>query len=269
MTTGLGRSEGVSGDMGTAIEIPLDPGLEVIADLHLDPADRSECERFAAWLGARAELKRLVVLGDLFDAWVGPAHSQMDGAREVLNAFRAVTSQGGAVELLWGNRDFLLDERVASEAGARLCRDSLLAVNEAGERTLFVHGDELCTLDTSYQRLRRVLRSRWVTGLLLRLPLMLMLWLARRLRSSSKRAVGRKPPEEMAMQADVVLDLSRKSAARALVCGHAHQWRDEEVGDGVRWVVLDAFGGGMDCLRVDTNGCLVGTSSGFGVGGSE
>ena len=252
----------------TSTTIPLEPGLEVIADLHLDPADSDECGRFAAWLDSREGLKRLVLLGDLFDAWVGPAHARMDGAQEVFGALRGVVSRGGAVELLWGNRDFLIDEKVASEAGARLCRDSLLAVNESGERALFVHGDELCTLDTSYQRLRRVLRSRWVTGLLLRLPLFMTLWLARRLRSGSKRAVGSKPPEEMAMQADVVMNLSRRSSARVLVCGHAHRWRDEVVEDGVRWVVLDAFGGERDCLCVDSSGRLVGTSSGFDAGGA-
>jgi len=247
--------------------IPLEPGLEVIGDLHLDPADAGECERFATWLGSRAELKRLVVLGDLFDAWVGPAQARMEGAQEVLGALRGVASRGGEVNLLWGNRDFLLDEGVASEAGARLCGDSLLAVNERGERTLFVHGDEFCTLDTSYQRMRRVLRSRWVSGFFLRLPRSLALWFARRLRSGSKRAVGRKAPEEMAMQADVVIDLSRRSEARVVVCGHAHQWRDEELGDGVRWVVLDAFGGDRDCLLVDSGGNLVGSDSGFGSGG--
>jgi UDP-2,3-diacylglucosamine hydrolase len=253
----------VSGAVEAAVTIPLEAGLEVIGDLHLDPADAEECARFAAWLGERRELKRLVVLGDLFDAWVGPGHARMEGAQSVIGALRSVASRGGAVDLLWGNRDFLLDENVAREAGARLCGEALVAVNEAGERTLFVHGDELCTLDTSYQRMRRVLRSSFVSGLLLRLPRTFTLWLARRLRSGSKRAVGKKAPEEMAMQVDVVMELARRSSASVVVCGHAHRWRDEQVGEGLRWVVLDAFGGEMDCLRVDEQGCWVGGPSGF------
>ena len=101
----------------------------------------------------------------------------------------------------------------------------------------------------------------------MRLPLSLTMWLARRLRSGSKRAVGKKPPEEMAMQVDVVVELSQRSAARELVCGHAHRWRDEIVGDGVRWVVLDAFGGERDCLRIDSTGRLEGVCSGYEDGG--
>ena len=258
------------GEMHKAVmTVPLEPGLEVIADLHLDPADEGECSRFRSWLSERDGLERLVVLGDLFDAWVGPGHARMQGAQEVLGALRDVTARGGAVELVWGNRDFLLDDSIAADVGARLCRDALLGVSESGERALFVHGDELCTLDTSYQRLRRVLRSRWVTGLLLRLPLSLTLWIAKRLRSGSRRAVGRKAPEEMSMQQDVVEALSAENSAKVLVCGHAHHWRDEEVGDGIRWVVLDAFGGERDCLKVEAGGRLVGSSSGYGDGGDS
>ncbi len=248
---------------GLEATVPMAPGLEVIADLHLDPADLSACEAFASWLEDRGRLERLVILGDLFDAWVGPGHLQMAGAKSVIAALRGVSERGGSVDLIWGNRDFLLDETVARAAGASLRKDALVAVNEAGERTLLVHGDELCTLDASYQRLRRFLRSRLVTGSLLRLPLFLTLWLARRLRDKSKRAVGSKPPEEMAMQEDVVLELSKRSGASALICGHAHRWRDDQLCDGVRWVVLDAFGGSKDCLQVQPGGSWVGTSSGF------
>jgi UDP-2,3-diacylglucosamine hydrolase len=246
--------------------VSVTPGLEVIADLHLDPADLPACEGFAGWIEARTSLDRLVILGDLFDSWVGPGHMQMVGAQRVISALRAFGESGGSVDLIWGNRDFLLDETVAREAGASLRRDALVLVNDAGERTLLVHGDELCTLDTSYQRLRRFLRSRVVTGLLLRMPLFATLWLARRLRAKSKRAVGGKLPEEMAMQVDVVLELARRSGASSLVCGHAHRWRDDLLDEGVRWVVLDAFGGSLDCLQVQPGGSWVGTSSGFRLG---
>ena len=245
------------------VTVLLERGFEVIADLHLDPADVASCSEFSSWLDGRQGLERLVILGDLFDAWGGPAHSRMDGAGLVIDALRRVHERGGSVDLLWGNRDFLLDDHVARLAGARLRRDSMVAVNGAGERTLFIHGDELCTMDISYQRLRRFLRSRIVNKALLGLPLFFTLWLARRLRKKSKRAVGMKPAEEMAMQSAVVLELAKGSQATSLVCGHAHCWRDEQVAEEVRWVVLDAFGGERDCLKVSSDGRLVGASSGF------
>ena len=245
--------------------VVLSESVLVVADLHLDPADAAACGHFASWVAARPNDIKLVFLGDLFDAWVGPGHAQSEGADIALSALKGLTARGGEVHLLWGNRDFLLDERIAQEVGATLHGDALVGVDLHGRRTLFVHGDELCTLDTSYQRLRRVLRSRIVSGGLLSLPLPASLWLARRLRKESKRAVNSKAPEEMAMQEDVVASLCRTHDSSALVCGHAHKWRDQTVADSFRWIVLDAFGGALDSLSVDAEGQLLVTSSGFGV----
>ena len=251
----------------------VDPGLidlservVVVADLHLDPTDAARCGEFVSWLETLPDETKLVILGDLFDAWVGPGHAQFEGASRVLSSLKELCDRGGEVHLLWGNRDFLLDERVAQEAGATLHGDALVGVDVQGRRTLFVHGDELCTLDLSYQRMRRILRSRVVSGGLLSLPLSASLWLARRLRKESKRAVGSKAPEEMAMQEDVVASLCRAHTSDALVCGHAHQWRDQTVAGSFRWVVLDAFGGELDSLCVDSEGQLVGARSGFEAG---
>lgn len=243
--------------------ITLSKELVVVADLHLDPAESAACGEFASWLEALPSETKLVILGDLFDAWVGPGHAQFAGADAVLSALKDVGARGGEVHLLWGNRDFLLDERVAQEAGATLHGDLLVGVDVHGRRTLFVHGDELCTLDVSYQRMRRILRSRVVSGGLLSLPLSASLWLARRLRKESKRAVGSKAPEEMAMQESVVASLCEAHLSDGLVCGHAHQWRDQTVAGSYRWIVLDAFGGSLDSLCVDSEGQLVGAPSGF------
>ncbi len=246
--------------------IVLSEGVVVVADLHLDPAGAAGCGEFVAWVEALPDETKLVILGDLFDAWVGPGHAKFEGASLVLSALKGLCVRGGEVHLLWGNRDFLLDERVAKEAGATLHGDALIGVDAQGRRTLFIHGDELCTLDLSYQRMRRILRSRIVSGGLLSLPLSASLWLARRLRKESKRAVGSKAPEEMAMQEDVVAALCRAHLSDGLVCGHAHRWRDQAVAGSFRWVVLDAFGGQLDSLCVDSEGQLVGACSGFEVG---
>lgn len=246
--------------------IVLSEGVVVVADLHLDPTGSACCEGFALWLEALPDETKLVILGDLFDAWVGPGHAQSEGASVVLSGLKELGARGGEVHLLWGNRDFLLDERVARAAGATLHGDALVGVDAQGRRTLFVHGDELCTLDLSYQRMRRILRSRIVSGGLLSLPLSASLWLARRLRKESKRAVGPKAPEEMAMQEDVVASLCRTHSSDGLVCGHAHKWRDQTVAGGYRWIVLDAFGGRLDSLCVAPEGQLVGARSGFEAG---
>jgi UDP-2,3-diacylglucosamine hydrolase len=250
-------------EMAAPGHIVLTESVRVIADLHLDPLDPVACGEFSAWVDGLADETKLVILGDLFDAWVGPGHASSEGSSVALGALRSLCERGGEVHLLWGNRDFLLDERVAQDVGATLHGDVLLGVDEAGGRTLFIHGDELCTLDLSYQRMRRVLRSRLVSAGLLSLPLSVSLWLARRLRKESKRAVGAKLPEDMAMQEDVVISLCRAHSADTLVCGHAHRWRDRPVSGGFRWIVLDAFGGDLDSLSVDSEARLAGAQSGY------
>jgi UDP-2,3-diacylglucosamine hydrolase len=197
-----------------------------------------------------------VIVGDLFDAWVGPAHESCPGARQVIQALADLTAAGTSVQVLHGNRDFLLGESFERASGAAVRPAGLDAVLEDGTHVALLHGDELCTLDHSYQRLRRVLRSRLVCSLAPRVPLSLGGAVARRLRSASVQAVAYKPSAEKQMQEPACRRAARERSAAVVVCGHAHRARDVQLSDGPRWLVLDAFGGGLDCLRVGARGAL-------------
>lgn len=237
-------------------EIELETGTIAIADLHLDVSDAQAVEPFARWLDALA-VPRLVILGDLFDVWVGRAQSRMPAAPRVLDALRACTLRGIALDLVPGNRDFLLERSFEERTGAVLHAEGFVGIAH-GERILFVHGDTLCTKDLGYQRLRRVLRSRTITWLAPRVPLALATRVARRLRRASVQAVAAKLPEEKSIQRDAVVAAARAARADVLVCGHAHEFRDERLAD-VRWIVLDAYGGPRDrlvlepALRIDSS----------------
>jgi UDP-2,3-diacylglucosamine hydrolase len=233
---------------------PLGPGTLFLADLHLDAWRAEPGRRFAAWVDALPELPALVVLGDLFDAWVSPRQLELPGVAEVCRALAARAARGTRLWLVPGNRDFLLGAAFERASGARLApAGALFACGTS--RLLALHGDELCTLDRAYQRLRRVMRSPLVLGLAPRVPLALGGAIGRRLRTASTRAVAAKPPAEKAMQAGEAE--RRLAAARAdvLVCGHAHEFRDERLAAG-RWIVLDAFGGARDLLAVGAEGAL-------------
>jgi UDP-2,3-diacylglucosamine hydrolase len=132
---------------------------------------------------------------------------------------------------------------------------------------LFLHGDELATLDRSYQRFRRVVRSGPVRALAGALPGPVTQAVARGLRSRSRRAVAAKNVLSVELQADAAEAWSRRHAAGALVCGHKHEFRDRQLPGGARWIVLDAFGGPRDVLRVDADGTLAPLASGAASGG--
>ena len=242
-------------------EVALEAGTLVIGDLHLD-LDREDLARaFAAWLDGLGEVPRLVVLGDFFEYWIGPAQAESPGGRIVLEALGRRHARGTAVDVVPGNRDFLLDRRFELETGARLHPSGFVAPLPGGQRALVIHGDELCTLDAGYQRLRRVLRSRPVRWASAQMPLWLGRRLARRLRRASREALETKPRAEAEQQPDAVRALTEAAGAALLVCGHAHEFRDERLPGGPRWLVVDAFGGARDCLRATDEGDFVAGSS--------
>ncbi|MFT7669071.1 MAG: UDP-2,3-diacylglucosamine hydrolase [Planctomycetota bacterium] len=226
----------------------------VIADLHLDPFDASACEPFAAWLRS-VEIQRVMVLGDLFDAWVGPAHEPAPGAQVVIQAFRKVAERGVETIILKGNRDFLLGDTFEFKSHARIYPEGLIGKLASGERVLFLHGDELCTRDLAYQRLRRVTHSRWMQVLGPKAPLFISRRVAARMRRFSGKAVARKPSEEKAIQESAVREQAARNECSVLVCGHVHRARDDQLASGLRFVVLDAYGeGSRDVLRISAAG---------------
>lgn len=241
-------------------EIALTPGARVIADLHLDPHAAGPWNAFRAWL-ARLEAPALLVLGDLFEYWTGAPPARQPEYVALLDELRARAARGTALHFLHGNRDFLLGRSFERAVGGRVHARGLLGRTPAGARVLFLHGDELATRDRSYQRLRLVLRNPLVRGLVQATPAALSRAAARVLRRRSRSAVAAKSLSTVELQGDAVRAWCARHDARHLVCGHAHRFRDEALATGGRWIVLDAFGGARDVLRLDARGELVAESS--------
>lgn len=243
--------------------VPLPVGTQIIGDLHLDIANPLQVEKFCERLRALRGTPRLIILGDLFEYWVGPA--QLDAAKVPVAAMLELAESGTAIDIIPGNRDFLLEERFERASGAvvrangfvgHLPSGKLAAVGENAEFVLLIHGDELCTLDLPYQRLRRVLRSRFARGLAAATPGPIARGIAGRLRRASTKAIDYKPNHTMQQQTSACTELASRSSCRTLICGHAHHFRDERLPDGLRWLVVDAFGGERDTLLVNAEGRL-------------
>lgn len=238
----------------------LPAGSLIIADLHLDPAQPGPVDRFLTWLSGLEGVPRLVILGDLFEYWIGPAQIEENDA--VISALRFLVDGGTRIDLIPGNRDFLLDPSFERASGVRLAPDGLLAALPGSkEVVLFLHGDELCTLDLAYQRMRWALRSRPIGFLAANLPKSLGRTIAAKLRRHSKKAVAAKPRETTLMQVEEAQNRLGAAGGQLLVCGHAHSFRDETLPGGGRWLVLDAFGGRRDTLEVGPGGEIRALSS--------
>ena len=243
--------------MGAALpEIALPAGTRVIADLHLDPLQAIPWEAFRSWLARLGDAPALVVLGDLFEYWIGAGQAREAQHAALLAQLSARARAGTALHFLHGNRDFLLGHSFEQASGGRVHPGGLLGRTAAGTRILFLHGDELATLDRSYQRLRAVVRTGALRRLANAAPAGLSAAVARALRRRSRRAVAGKPPATVALQEAAAAEWCARHGASWLVCGHAHRFRDQRLAGGARWLVLDAFGGARDVLVVSGEGEL-------------
>ncbi|MEZ6021147.1 MAG: hypothetical protein R3F17_13940 [Planctomycetota bacterium] len=220
----------------------------VIADLHLrdgalgagGPADPGA---FATWLAGLPAGQGLLILGDLFEYWTGTPDLACEGYRPVLDALAARTAGGDFVGIVPGNRDFLLGSDFVRRTGVRLFPAGLVLA-AGGRRWLMLHGDELCTRDTGYQRLRTVLRSRMLLA-----GIGPAAWgrPARDRPAPAARLEGIGAPQgpaELAMQPDAAAGHLETSGCDVLLVGHAHRYRREGLPGNRDWIVLDAFGEG-------------------------
>jgi UDP-2,3-diacylglucosamine hydrolase len=193
-----------------------------VSDLHLDSASPEIARQFHAFLQREARsAEALYILGDLFEAWLGDDDPD-PAARATVLALRAVTEAGVSVFVMHGNRDFLIGERFCRETGATLLADGTV-IEVRGERALLMHGDALCTDDTSYQRLRRIVRNPVVRALFRVMSLDQRRALARRLRAGSREHVGTTAPEIMDVNAAAVTQALREAGVRTLIHGHTHR----------------------------------------------
>jgi len=236
-----------------------------ISDLHLAGERPETSERFFRFLGDEAtRASALYILGDLFEYWTGDDElSAADGeplARQVAQSLRRLSSAGVSVQLMHGNRDFLIGGGFCAASGARLIDDPAL-VDVCGTSTLLMHGDTLCTDDHDYQAWRRTARSPGWQGDFLAQPLESRRESVRQMRARSKAVISGKPEAIMDVTPEAVQEAFRRHGTRRLIHGHTHRPARHllEV-DGmqrVRWVLPDWYGAGGYLAIDDVGGRLV------------
>ncbi len=110
----------------------------------------------------------LLIMGDLFVAWLAPERFWTPRQRPVLEAIRSVRARGGRTRFVVGNRDYLVPSLQGSVFDVVYSGEVVTEV--AGQRTLLSHGDGLDPNDRPYLAWRALSRSPAITRLLNRLP---------------------------------------------------------------------------------------------------
>jgi UDP-2,3-diacylglucosamine hydrolase len=193
-----------------------------VSDLHLDASRPHIVDLFTRLLSGQArDADALYLLGDLFESWIGDDDDSAL-AQQVAAATRAVRKSGVPVYFMHGNRDFLLGEDYAERAGMTLLPDPTV-IEIAGENTLLMHGDTLCTDDVEYQKFRTLVRNpEWQRQFLAK-PLDERRAFAARARGESRKQTAMKADEIMDVNQAAVEAALRNHGVRRLIHGHTHR----------------------------------------------
>ncbi|HEX4959778.1 MAG TPA: metallophosphoesterase [Thermoanaerobaculia bacterium] len=100
---------------------------------------------------------RLVLMGDLFQAWVGFESFETPDVAAVVAALRDLRRQGIEIDYVEGNRDFFLAGSPYAGTFDRVALETAFTVG--GVRYLAVHGDGLNDRDWKYRFWRRLSKS--------------------------------------------------------------------------------------------------------------
>jgi UDP-2,3-diacylglucosamine hydrolase len=130
--------------------------VALVADAHIEGPGGEPgplVEQIAALPGAGVE--RLILLGDIFQAWVGFRQFETPAVRAILDAVATLRAKGLRVDYIEGNRDFFIAEGPYREAFDFVGLET--SFEAAGRRFLAVHGDGLNDRDRQY------LAWRWLS----------------------------------------------------------------------------------------------------------
>lgn len=233
---------------------PHDVRQILISDLHLSPEEPALVQAFLALLDdclVLPALKRLFILGDWFEVWLGDDaylslsadEQQTHWLTPLIIKLKQLRSAGCEVLFMHGNRDFLLGQAFCDLFDGKLIFEPYtLLIGD--QRYRLEHGDALCTDDKKYQFFRKIMRHRLTQWYLLNKSLEKRLAIADNIRQKSTLNNTKK--------AAYIMDVNDAAVNRAIhsfdavLHGHTHRPETHYSSDGkIRyvlgdWRVLDA-----------------------------
>jgi UDP-2,3-diacylglucosamine hydrolase len=212
------------------IQLGSDERVWVTGDVHLAPDDSQRATFFLAFLKeAQRSADRLVLLGDLFDYWIGPRHGRACAYRQVIEALEEAASTGFPLDFVAGNRDFLGPGELRA-LGLRVHGDAVV-FDRDGKRTVVTHGDLLVEGDLSYKRYRWWVRSWWFHFTYRLVPVWVRLWVAGLLRGASERKLTKLEPYAFPIDLARSQEWQTRHKAKELLMGHLHRDETHEHGE--------------------------------------
>lgn len=199
-----------------------------ISDLHLSEHQPELTNLFVSFVdqlvsNSSEKIDELYILGDFFNYWIGNDHYQLWQERisDALNRL----AQTSKIYFLAGNRDFLVNQTTANKFHFKLLTKDHLNLNIYNNTVTVLHGDTLCTKDTSYQKYRKIVRNKLIQLLYTLLPLKLRLKLAQKIKQKSKdnNKSYQQDPAKFDVCEQAVKDLFKQMSSKLMIHGHTHK----------------------------------------------
>lgn len=206
--------------------------VDFVSDLHLRSSEAETIRLWEHYL-ANTRANAIIILGDLFDVWVGddvigiPTGSPDNSSNFEYRCARILdaTSRRCDMYFMHGNRDFLFGIKAAKYCGLRLLEDPTVLTFH-NQRYLLTHGDALCLDDVAYQQFRFLVRGTpWQQSFLAK-PLEERRLIAQGLREQSET---QKRMTQVFADVDVPTALQWMAAVSAshVIHGHTHRPADQ------------------------------------------
>ena len=208
-----------------------------ISDLHLSDKTPAIEAGLSALLTREHGADALYILGDFFEYWIGDDDdsAQIQRIKKIL---RNVTDNGTELFILWGNRDFTIGDDFAAQIGATLLGDSKI-IDVAGQPTLILHGDTLCTDDVEYQKIRAIVRDPAWQAKVLEQPLEERRAFAQKIRASSIENHENNPNNIIDVNENAVATAMANANVKRMIHGHTHRPHHHQTAYGERIVLGD------------------------------
>ena len=209
----------------------------IISDLHLTERKPKTIMAFVRFMKTIApRYPELVILGDLFDFWIGD--DAAEAAEPIIALLKLHASTGRRVIVMPGNRDVMLGKGFAEAAGAELVRDPIV-VEIKGRKVLLAHGDQWCLRDEEYQKFRAMPHDpRWQAAALAK-SVPERLAMAQTARAQSEGDKRAKTEAEMDVVDSAVAEAAHAAGVDLVIHGHTHKPAAHVGATIERWVVPD------------------------------
>ena len=203
-----------------------------LADAHLcKPSDPNYRAMLAFLEEQCGKTDLLVLLGDIFEFWIGKKNVTDDYV-PLIEAFERMHQQGAQLVYVEGNHDFHLGPVFTQRLNCQVFPDGG-SIELDGKKVYLAHGDLVNPDDTGYRLLRKFLRSSLIRTSLRIAPNSLTMAIANRGSYESRKNSGERrsrwPAREILKPyAETIL----AAGHQAVVTGHYHQPFQEKLDDG-------------------------------------